>query len=1412
MKLFRFSFNSFKKTLVRALSALLMFSMVSQGILAYADYTSYEIQQVAYSYVKKYSIGISINNTEISLLNSLNNITRFYMWVDYMCNVDPNIAKFTDNEKSHYSSILYSRIKTFNETFAEPNGFTGLQLPLFEEGSYPNDMQGIINSVSVYIKDLYSKHTEIIKNLSTKEEKDTYYNDNRNVLDTAYLIILRLQQDYSFINSAVPFHTTKYPYKLNLAVFSQIISSTSEYKEILDYVIANLERTINTDTDIKLSEGNNYIDKFSRVDENGEKEEVINNAYLVAFAASSLYMPIESKIGENYVIEAINHLAEDEEVARAYTEIAEYKKPLYLRSYNGENAYGSGEAVTLGEFLKSVLDRKSGALVTIEGKFQLSADGDSYESNTSDPVTRYESGSMAGSTVKEEDEGQNPNGEDLVDEENPDNTGEKYYDETTGKLTVLGDVLSEGSNFSEPLLVYGRSLKGNTNTAVISNYYVNNALLDLDGELANSSALYVNPFGDIILSDNTVVVPAAANATYYSDDDSVIYNPFTEMFMAGYPQINDGLLYETEDKNKNSGKYVFSTSVDVNSLDSLLSKCLVKMDSFNSDNVMAHLLNSKNLSLKTGAGLEVLTLDTGFYTFSDISKSNIFIPEDKKFSGLSGLWDNFTTFSRLFYRLNSNIITADGVSAPLYPYGNSEGLEAIIRAKYLVESFYLSMVSSEEGVVNVNSGRINDKLLYKTLVVALDGKPNVNGHQSAFSKSILDSQSKGMFYFIIKFFKDFANVVVNVFEDTPGMLGVRPANQDYIMGNFLYYARLSMGYIFVIAVLVILGVYLRRRVSIFFTLFTLVGSLFLIFSSIYFFPKHVSSIANFFVSSSSNEIAFKTLAMRQEGNTGRPVQDSTFEGLGTFNFATSSINIYKMYDEDIEYLCNINGVDYGKILSGGALILDEETGLYIEGDSLKMNLDKFFDITSIVSRTDTVGNLATYTLEVEKNIPSVIDYYMPYTLIMKQFVSRLNEFSSIYQIPRDQNNYGNDYWKDSFLMEAFIHSPLFLAPENYREADSNMSDSLYEQLVSVFGENNVDFLGISDILNDAFNRGENREQETLWYNTMLQNGYFQETAYSAAKFKHLVEYVNLQVKDFLIKNKDYFIYMSDENVIELCALWAVMSFNNEVKEFGNVLYPQTLNFHAYSVVDILKALVVTDMNKFAVIDRSLVDYIASKYSIMGLFAIIGIILFTSLSSILINASVYILYLMLLVFILIRFIVGKKVNEPLKGFLKVLFAISVITYVNIAGTKLIVEFFDSGLNLFFLLLLSSLTFGFICAILYFVITGLGSMDFGNTNVTSTIKSIKDKLNPFNRDKIHAAKLTATNIKNNNKSEYNLNFDDNLMSSIALDNFLKGRYGDSAVTKESQLRERKFKRRKNRSVDSQSFSFIMDDEDL
>lgn len=1416
----------FKKKLGRVLSALFIFSIISKGVISYADYTTYEVQQITYSNLKKYSNSVAMYDTQLSLLTSINNITRLYLWTDYMCNVEQSQAMFSDSEKQYYSKELRNKLIKFNDKFSSAEGFTPLTLPVFEEDQIASGMQAYIDVISKYIISIYDLHSEAFNALPSTEERNTYYSDNSAILDLCYTIILRFKQDYSTVGTLLPFQLNNISYGLNLAELNGVVTN-SNYKELIEYTLQSIETQLNTDTDISINDSDNYITKFAKLNDSEEIEEVVNNAYLACFSASSLYMPMQDKIGEANVIEAINYLANDEDVSKAYTDIATRKKPLYLRGYDTVNKepYGSGNAVTLGDFIESVLNNKSGALVTVEGSFQTNEDGDSYEMSTGNSVTRYDTGSQAGTTVDgstssndstgESTEGES-NGTSSDSSSNSSNNADTLMDDT-GTVTVLDETISAESNFSEPVFLYSSDALPRlvTNSILVTNYFTNNSLLDLDSEMAKSSALFVNPFGDIILADNTVVIPAAANATYYVEDDGVVYNPFTEMFMAGYPQIQSGLSLEAAKKAENSGKYVIAVVKEIADDTTFLEKCSIKLDSW-FNNVMAYKLNNSGLTYRSKSNL--MPIDTGLYAFSSENKTNMFVPEEKDIGWWKSLWNKGDLGNYLFYRMDYNTISVDGINAPLYPYGNSTGEEAVVRAKYLAESFYVSMTTSVDGFVAVNAGRIDDRLLYKTLVTALDGRLNVTGFQRSFTERILDSESKGLFYKLVKMVIDACDNLVEVFADTPGLLGVRPANQDFVMGKFLYYAKLLIVYIFIALVLFFIGTFLRRRLNFWYSFFGTVFACLIVFLSIYFFPKHLATAANFLSSNKSNALAFSALALRQEGNTGDAYTTSLYQGVGTFNYSTSSINIYKLTDDEIKYLCEINDADYATIISGGALVLDETTGLYLEGDCLKMELDKFFDISSITGSLETRGSVATYTLEVTKNIGSVVDYYMPYNLIVESFVGELNKLSEVYSIPRNQNNYGNGFWKDSFLVDSFIYSPVFLTPLDYRSTDSEMSEVLYNSLVSKFGETNVDFLNLNNVFtqaNSVENTTQNSFTDSLWYRTMEQNGYFDGSSLAQEKYVHLIEYVNFQVKQFLIENRDYFIYMADENIIEITALYATMVLNNEVSEFSNVLYPQTLNFEAFSVIDIIRSVVVTDMNKYATLDRSLLDYGYSMFGWLGLIGITGSVIFSSLTSILINISVYILYLMLLAFCLIRLVFGKKVNEAFKGFLKIFFAISFVYMISIWGTALLDKFTDGRITVLFLLLLYGLSFGLVLNILVFIFTGLGSMDFSNTKVTAFLKGMKDKINPFRRDneKIHAAKISADSLNTPEGVDYNFmlgDIDGDTLSSVAMDNFIRERYSNHTSSNVNTRRTEKFRRKRQRSTRAENYTFVEDDD--
>lgn len=1396
--------NRLGKILGRVLSTLLIFSMILNSVPANASgYSAYEVKQLSYTNLNKYANVGTLSQSQVSLFNSLSSISRLFLWTNYIHNVSSAITTFGKSEKTHYYNILKTKIDSFNDTFSkESTLYKNLSLTVPKSEMNISSINTLVKEVSDYIESFYKEHYSFIKDKQSDSEKSEYYSNNKVVLNACYEIILRFQQDYSFMKTLLPYQDVSKKYTIDISPMSSILSNT-DYAFFIDSAITQLENEINSSYSIELSEGSDVLSKFSSVLGDGDESiDAVNTAFLAAFSASALYMPLESKIGDTNVVESIKYLTgNNTEVSDLYSQVARKKKPLYLRTYSKGSVSGSGELAVLGAVIEMIIEGKKGALVSVEGSFQSSEDGNSYQTSENSYVNRIDEGANTGTyesttTVTEEQDGDGNKTTTTVTE----NSAYEKLQDDEGNITSLESSLGEGTNFSEAVLIFGDTLRGETNTAVITNYYLNK--LDLDGELARSGVLYVNPFGDIVLADNTVIIPAAANATYYADDDGVVYNPFTEMFMEGYPRIGKQNTFNLI-TDKDDGKLIFTTLKEPE--DSFLSKLSVKLTGWIDGDSTAYYV-SKNGTLKKSwyGSLEIMPIDNGLYDPSSSSKFGIFNPEEKDFKGLFSWFDNMASDDKYMYRMDYSTLTVSGLTSPVFPYGNSDGDEALIRAKFLVQSYYYSITMTEEGDNSSGNGRLDLRYLHKILSCGLDGMTNVNGFQKMAQEDLLDEDSKGIFYKIIKSIRDACQSVTDLFGDAPGLLGIRSANQDPIMGKFLYYAKLSMIYIFIGLTFMFVANYIRRDLNITYTVAGILASCLLAYACIYFFPKHLSTVTNFLPGNKSNTLAYNSLLMRQETNMGATPKDASYGDFGSFSLSNSSINIYKLTDDEIQDICKKFDVDYGKIVAGGAIELDEEYGLFLEGDCLKISLDKFLYTVSIQGYTTTVSNTATYKLSYNKNVSSVIDYYMPYFIILEGLVDKLNVLSEIYEIPRAQLTYSGNLRKDSFLMDAYIHSPVFLSPEDYKESDDSMSDTLYDQLTSsnAFGKDNVDFLGLHDSLTKYLQDFES----SLWVQTMYQNGYFADTETSGNKYNHLIEYVNLQVKKFLIDNSSSFAFVSDETILEVTTLYAVMVMNNEVSEFGNVLYPQALNYEELTVMDTIRSVVTKDYNKFSSLGRNVLDYVYYEFGWVGVIGTTLSIVFASLLSLAVNYSVYILYLLLLVFTLLRFILAKQVNEAFKGFVKIFGSVMLIYFANVYGTLLINNLSDSGLSILFLLLLNGTCLGFALAMLSFVVTGFGTLDFGSTKVDSFLKGMKDFVNPFGKGKhdIKANNISSEKMSSGDDTlDYNFTLssrDRSYINQSAIDSFMDERYSKTNPSAEREYNKRFSRRKTTISINS------------
>ncbi|MEG0823801.1 MAG: hypothetical protein RSG07_04780, partial [Erysipelotrichaceae bacterium] len=272
---------------------------------------------------------------------------------------------------------------------------------------------------------------------------------------------------------------------------------------------------------------------------------------------------------------------------------------------------------------------------------------------------------------------------------------------------------------------------------------------------------------------------------------------------------------------------------------------------------------------------------------------------------------------------------------------------------------------------------------------------------------------------------------------------------------------------------------------------------------------------------------------------------------------------------------------------------------------------------------------------------SSVDYYMPYHLIETSFINKLNQLSSIYLLSRSTLNY-NGMTKDSFMVEAYMHSAPFLTPGNFDSIADTTEPEVLKQLKDAFPTNG-DFLGLMPVLTSD----DSKVQQTLWYQTLKQNGYIDDQA----KLEQLCQYVNFNTKEFMLKNVKKFAGMSDENIIKIVSLEANMLLNQKAGTFGNEMYPMYLNYPELHLGDIMIAAFTTDYNMFMCSNYNIVDYVTNNY---GWFALLGFALYLFLAFLItwfVKLGVPVLYVILCVLMLLKFFTNRNILPLVKGYIK-----------------------------------------------------------------------------------------------------------------------------------------------------------------
>lgn len=1287
--------------------------------------------------------------------------------------------------------------------------------------------------------------------------------ENTTLVTNVYQIYTALTSAEEDLNSYTPFEDdTQVTYELKSdgkTLKDALESVLSKYNDLVD--LAKKALNAETEDEITVDLTASYVDNLSNAETNSNGVEIPKNAkldplYYAIMAASAVYVPFQSYAGNSEFQAALKSLTNDDEmqneIVEFYSATKDIRKPLYKREFD-DKGYPTGTAklMTIQDFIDDIEEDRSGALCTVLGEFNYdnntgawmykqgsdrntvefdydsiqekgssnnlgveSDDGSGTESDGSTAVQQESSNSILASVSEgilgkhasaataepadEETAEDNGNDEEDTGEEgedssqetaSPDSDGVVNDDKATSNAsededTTIADQavfayeeITDDTKLSEPLLMYGSDYVraiDNTTSMILTNALKNCSNLN-DISDKSTRYIYVNAYGDIVTDDNMIILPGIANPLLYNSDSK--YNPYTVAFMNAYPKAFKKSNVFKLSNQKDIGKYV-----------------IVKQSSDRVNDSSVYAIKTDSISgIKTSTQLSLVDLNTSFKISGGSSKQAL------KYTTMqfadSSNWNKGDKAKTLTPLVAGDSLQAEGIT--IFPYVSSEDSGYNV-AKTIANAMYTYLMTDEKtgNGENLKSKFNENYILHNFLLSGLNGTNNPKGYSTDTLKQY-DRFVAGASERFLNKVKALSETILSTASEVRGVIGLRDALQNPVVGRILMYCRSNLILFVLGVVLILLIAFSKMRVDLFQLVMKGIACIAVAVLFITIVPTYMPMLFNVVINNVSETMSYKILATRTENESIGNKNDLNDDG--SEDLTASSLTLYRAGVLNYKEFVNSVNVDEDEIVGGNTETINQEAGLFVEGDAIKISTTKLFNTLKIADTTKESNGLTLHQLKAYKTIANNVDYYTPYYQIVDGFIDKMNKLEEISEIPRATITYPNGTVKDNYLVYSYVNSKVFLTPGEYLENvgdKTDWTDSEYEQLQKdakayakeledAFGSKQqaTDFLGVADFL---YNPTDAMKQ-TIWYQTMVRENYYaSDGTVNRDKMDNLITYINYQTKKFIYSMESQIGKLSDDTMIKIISLRALTAFTQKVSQYGDWLYPYSLNYGEISLGDVLSNVFISDYAQYTLNNMDVVEYIGSTkgWFHLVIFDFLLIALFVLVY--VVQWLVYLMYLLLGVALVLKILAQGNVAVPMKGFLKCSGIIAVcytLLTVAFAGVN---KVNGKTIGIYVMILVVAI----IIYVITMVISSIASnlLDVGNSainvkvagignlaNIKNSFKQLTAKSLVANRESVHnrLSQTERNSYSNYDRYNYDSDVDDSYYDSIG------GYYDDKIV---------------------------------
>lgn len=912
---------------------------------------------------------------------------------------------------------------------------------------------------------------------------------------------------------------------------------------------------------------------------------------------------------------------------------------------------------------------------------------------------------------------------------------------------------------------------------------------------ARAERLFINGLGDIVLANGVVVLPAIANPLLYvyddkyssteddeeyeslflNDDDISAYYPYTATFMN----------HLTGTHINEDGKVEISSEGDENKL---IPAIMNKNESWT---YMIKSANSANVAKVSRKGkLRMVAIAAKSFRPADditLSYTGLSIAEG---TGRASIGDILSvggtgiTGATVRFITRSDMYSGQGFS--YFPLIDSDG---DLRSSYLAVAGpivtsalrYVSVTETSTGHMT-SSGRFRishyiESFLAEGLLGTQYAETLTKNSQVSYEDLVADQSGR-----FLKFLIQITESACESLGKIDGVLSIKGPYENTFF-NILF--RFIQEFYLIIAIILMVFVaskFFKGHFNVLYVCF--IGLLCIAGFEVYanWLPTLVPQVYNFAVNDTIEDVVWNTVLYNAESYSDTyKSTDSKDPVTGAPKAYTSTITLYQLTNAEMRTVAARQGVPLETLQKGEAVFLDEDAGIFVQGNMIKMSVDSLLaanpmrglyksqwdelgdDWTADIdfSTTENSFTMNPYSIQLTGPQVSLEAYYTPYDHIERALMSQLNTFATYFRIQRNSFSYDDGaFYKDAFLVKSYLYSGIVTAPGDRSVLqmsiipDSVTTDQQDPNDTFVTPDENAlidaiqqafypeeDWLGLIQI----FELPDKGVQDTLWGYLMQYRGWFdlnwKLTPYGAEKVSDMIRYINTHTKMWCFENIDNLAYCSDENAIKMISLYATTCFTHYFSEISEWVYPNYVDASGIALKDVLYGSMTSLKDRNFAYDGTVVNTVGLNLGVFGVIFLLLIILFSAVFVFIVTYMVPILYALLGGIIIFKLVNDEDSLGLIKGYTKVTIVSAVLYFLFSLSLKLV----RVGGYMWYAYLGCALCIMLCCYFLFWVVLSVVTdvNELGNNTLTNNLLRGLDKLTFGAVRKLSASTAHITN---------------------------------------------------------------------